>query len=474
MTDPLDSVIRKIQSRLEESFIYRKLGLCFDYAAPPGQFPPQTLPNPKEARNMQPNPDGEGTGIFESAHNGALLFDGYLLRLELGIAAPEEETVFDRLIGGLIRTATIAPRNFLVRGLTADGRGFYGRVDPDSHLLWAYSAWRGFRTGAMASESQVKIQNIVAKWIGRIQQQEYVLTPLSGETLPAGNLLALDWHTGPKLLALLAVAANITGDAAIKSIFIEKADENSSARVGFAVPGGVENPFELMSLQIAFFLLLQFDENEDRKSVIRKRMREVSAQAARFLSAYRELDPEILADAPDLDWRKLSNSSPELAPAWRRFPHERKTVVASLQAALAILLEGDKDAAEPHAEIIADCLQTVPFDKLWLASALAPALSVHALGFELGLWDQELGNRIYAIDGTSSLVADYMAEDFDERRPELAGHTVSPKKAAPPPPEPGKRNGNARPAQATAAAPAEDGERNNNRRRGGRRRRRKK
>ncbi len=436
MTATLNDCLRGALQILEAGFIYRKLGLCYDYVSLPGEFPRKTLPTAREGREGKPNPGGQGTGMAGCTQNGGLLFDGYLLRLECGVAQPGEGRIFDRLIGGLIRTATTAPRNYLVRGLTPDGRGFYPATDVDSHLLWAWSAWRGCRTAAIAKESQVKIENIAGKWMLRLERDGFRIPTVTGGESDCGRLDALDWRHGPKLLALLAVAADITGEAKWRQAYARKAAEGEGARLTAELPGEIESATELLYLQVALHLLAALEADEARRAQIRERQREVALKAVPFLDRYQNLKPQILEETPDLDWRRLAGkdgadeesslSAEGLPLSWRRLAHEADTVRASLEAGLTLVLAGERDLAAPHAPQMTACLRAAPWDKLWLAGTIAPALSLHARGMELGLWDEEALTEALALDAVIPNAALYLAEDYDEENPGKAGHVEPP------------------------------------------------
>lgn len=432
----LNDRVRTIQNALEQRFIFRKLGLCYDYASDPEDFPRKTLPTAKEARENQPNAAGLGTGMADCTRNGGLLFDGYLLRLELGVADPDEERIFDRLIGGLIRIATTAPKGYLARGLTPDGRGFYNESSLEAHLFWAFAAWRGFTTSAIAVESQGKIQNIASRWIARLEQDRFTIPPLQGRG--AGIDLTLqNWERAPVLLALLAVAHAITDDGHWRQVYEDKATENNGARLSWSLPADATEVTLLLNTQLALHLLAAVDEDESRQAMVRERMRALAGRVAPSLRRYADCKQPILEETPDLDWRALDlpvtaatvesgRAAFRLPMAWRRILHEAETVATAMEAALVVLLAGDRELAEPHAEAMADCLRNAPWDQLWLAHALAPAASVHARGVELELWETEILARPLTVDGTESLVAPYLAEDFDDEHPEIAGHTDMP------------------------------------------------
>ena len=65
MTDAvlyLNDRARLALQNLQERFIFRKLGICYDYATTPEDFPRKTLPDARDAREGRPNRSGLGTG----------------------------------------------------------------------------------------------------------------------------------------------------------------------------------------------------------------------------------------------------------------------------------------------------------------------------------------------------------------------------------------------------------------------------
>ncbi len=433
-TATLNDRIQLVHNVLVDHFIFRKLGICYDYRSSPEDFPRKTLPTADEARDHRPNHAGLGAGMAECTRNSALLFDGYLLRIELGLADPNEERIFDRLIGGLIRIASAAPKGYLVRGLTPDGNGFYGSSSLEAHLFWAFSAWRGFQTAAIAMESQAKIQNIASRWMGRLEQDDFSIRFLAANG-PDIDLTLKNWEHGPVFLALLAAARAVTGEKRWQDRYEACAAERE--RLDWTLPADLEKTGPLLRVQLALHMLAAIETEAERLTLIRARLRDVAEHASRFLDRFTNRKDPILEETPDLDWRALEQGQLAVAPGetehlhlpspWRRIPHEAESICPSLEAGLALLLAGDKELAESHAEILTRCLAEVPWDKLWFANALAPALSLHARGAELGLWDEDLLQGSDKEVEKKSLVAPYLADDFDDKHPERAGHTEAPK-----------------------------------------------
>lgn len=418
-----ENMLSMIQT-VETGFLFRKLGICYDYPAPEGVFPRPTLPEPREITRNLPNPTGRGTGMEGSWQTGALLFDAMLLRIEYGYAAPDEDRLFDRLIGGLIRLGAMGNKGTLVRSLGGDGRSAYPEVDADVHLYWAFHAWRAYSTAAIAPESQEKLENIGGKWIQRLVRDGFSLARADGE--PDTSLLLPDAEQGCKLLAILSAAWGLTNDESLADLFDKKRLEADGVRVSGDLPGGADTPMRLLAVQLAWSVLRECAPQETVRDDAPARMKAIAARALRHLEDAPTPDPERLAEVPALDWRALEDQSFSAWPEeWGRIVHEVETVQNRLAAALTLLLAGDRELAQPYAAAIASFLESLPADRLCHSLSPSLALACHAHGVELGLWDTDMADYALAFDGQANLVDKYMEEDYDESHPDQAGHVES-------------------------------------------------
>jgi hypothetical protein len=432
----LDEAIRQAQAAVEQKFLFRKIGLPFDYASTADDFPSKAFATAKEARSNLPNPAGLGSGFHFSCRNHALLFDAYLLRVESGIEGAGDEAILDRLIGGLIRLATVAPKSFLVGGLAPDGRGFYALPRRENHAAWAFAAMRGLTTAAIAPESQEKFRSITGKWMDRIKRDKFRLSSIDGKPAPAGDLSQPEADNGPFLLAMLLVAAKASGEERDLQFYAQTAEENERARLGEFTPESGwtgDTLVDLLWRQAAWSVIRDLDPDAARQEIARGRMRALALAAAQHAAAWRAWDREPAALAPDFDWRKKPKVPLEESPygfalpdAWRRIDNE-KHVEHTITAALILLLPGDAALAEPFAEEIGACLRDIPWQDMLTLTALAPAVCVHARGVELNLWDKELyDSRRETPSADVSFAAKYLEPDYDERNPAKAGHLSPP------------------------------------------------
>lgn len=431
----LDETIRQVQAAVEQKFLFRKIGLPFDYASSPEDFPSKCFATAKEARSNLPNPTGLGAGFHFSCRNHALLFDSYLLRVESGIEGAGDEAILDRLIGGLIRLATVAPKSFLVGGLAPDGRGFYGQPKRENHAAWAFSCMRGLTTAAIAPESQEKFRSIAGKWMDRIRREKFRLNTVDGKASPRGDISQPEAENGSLLLAMVMTGAKASGEEKDWQQYIQLAEENNRARLGSHTPedGWSGRIPELLWRQAVLSVIADNDPEPERVELAKARMRENAAAALGRIGAWRAWDGGLIEEPVDLDWRKCNKVSQDESPygfarpaSWERIDREG-AIEETLSAAYIVLMCGDAALMDGQAEEVAECLRTVPWGNLVSLAAMAPAVGVHVRGAEMGLWDEGLyDSRREAPSSETSFAAKYMEPDYDDENPDKGGHTDVP------------------------------------------------
>lgn len=423
----LDESMAAAWNAIDEKFLFRKLGLPYDFASNPDDFPSQAFATARDVRGGLPNPQGEGSGLACMCRNHSLVFDASLLRVELGINTDADTQRLDRLIGGLIRLATVAPKGFLVGGLTADGRGFYAQPQTDNHAAWAWSAWRGMSTAAIAPESQEKFHSIAQKWFARARREEFHLKTVDGKPAPHADLD----EAGPLLPAMFRVAAWASGSEQDMEEYAAKADENGRARLA---PGpdacAAADLGPLLWRQACLTLLAESDPDKDRQAAARAAMRAAALAAAPHVCLWRQWDKSLIDTPVDLDWRGRPTADTPLgfAPheSWQRLINER-TPAAALQAMLVVLLSADRELANAHAEEMAQALTEIDWGAFVSLEPLAAAVAVHAHGADMGLWEAPLCPGMLGPDpAATTLVAKYMTPEYDELNPDKAGHTEPP------------------------------------------------
>lgn len=410
----INDLIRPALDSLSDTLVFRKLGICYDYRSLPDDFPSRCLPGAKETSAQKPDPRGSRTGMARCALNNALLFDGYALRVEIGFADPAEDKVFDRLIGGAIRLATIAPKGALINGLSPDGKSYYPAVTSESCVAWAFYAWRAALTSTVALESQEKLKNIAARWISRLDSDKFILP--GGDT----SLTGKDWSQQPLIGGIAAAAWALTGEAKWKKL----AEENAV----YDAPLPTEATMaQLLPAQLALHLTEQILTGTPAAEAAKQRQLALLPLAASRLKLYAGFVPAEKIEK--LDWHDLPATAQEaLPPVWKQAVREEETVSESVLAAYGCLLCHDPVALEAYVGDLRALVAGLPWQQLWLAASLCPAAAVHARGLELGLWDEALKEYKFGFDPAIPLVERYMSADYDEKNPEKAGHSEGPER----------------------------------------------
>ena len=433
MSESLSDIAGSALKLLSESFVFRKLGICYDYYCAPNAIPNPLLPHAKDIKQGLPNPAGLGSGMADCALNNALLCDAFSTRLEIGFGTAEDDKVFDRIIGGIIRLATIAPKNSVIRGLSPDGKSYYPQSGHAAALYWAFSAWRAATTPAVASESQGKIRNICQHWMENLEQNGFVLP----NNDPA--LTAADWVGGILKPALLAVAFALSGNEKWRALAL--AELRLSDAAPERLPDSAGRAENLFAMQLSLYLLREIlgtdrptpahaDEPSTEKTAaavandfgntLTAPMTVLADAAAKILAKYPELALNTLDDRPELDWHAVKEDG---ALPWNRIIAENAGIADPALAMLTILWAADAATVQRHAPQIQEFLRFVPWEKVWLGRALTAAALGHALGVARGLWEENLREYQLAFDGKSSLVERFLDPAYDENNPDKSGPT---------------------------------------------------
>ncbi|MDR3211977.1 MAG: hypothetical protein LBU79_08690 [Planctomycetota bacterium] len=427
------SVLRA-KAVVEQRFLYRKLGIPYDYSTPEEGFPSRSLATTKEAKASIPNPSGLGAGFYHSCRNHSLLFDSYLLRLELGIEVANDELILDRLIGGLIRLATVAPKAFLVGGISPDGRGFYHHSSWQNQAAWCFAVARGLTTSAIAPESQEKFAAIVGKWLERLRRDRFVVTSFDGRP-QGGDLADLDSGCGPVYLAIHLTAWLASRQTEDYTAFAAAAMEEEGRRLVTPLPKAEPEPVaDLLWRQAALALLLKHDNNPERQERVRRCLSINAQAAAEWVGGSRAWREPLDGIYPTLDWRRFPRASLEESRGFGFSPfshwewlENEQNLAAAWAAAYVVFLAADVELAERVAAELGEALERVPWEKITGLTALAPILGIHARGVELGLWDKDLTLKRHSFQfAAESFAAKYMEPDYDRENPGKAGHSQPP------------------------------------------------
>ena len=416
MSELLNDAVNVALNELSTKFVYRKLGLCYDYPTAENVFPLKTLPKAGEAANDIPNTTGKDTGMYNCILNNALLFDGYASRFEIGFGTAQDEIIFDRLIGGTIRLGTVAPKNVIVRGLTGDGRYFYSDSCSDAALLWSFTAWRTVTTTSVAVESQQKLVNISSRWVNKLHDKDYKIREENDPIDNEGVLGKL------KLCAILAVCSQLLKNEKWSKEFTQKFTGDFTIAEDASI-------IDLLIAQISLYMITEVHKEDPKvTAVTTPLMLSIGKRASKFIDKYKELDSELLKTEVDTNWRDFKEIKAEFTTSQKRFKNEADSVSTSVHAMYIVLYSGSEELIKEQKDRMIQAIKGIPWEDLTLANSLSSIASIHARGVDYKLWDEPLHEYTLSFKAETSLVADYLKPDYDDTHEHKAGHVKPPKK----------------------------------------------
>lgn len=381
---------------LEHHFVFRKLGLAYDYISPKGQFPSPTLPTMRDVREKIPNAAGLGTGMGDSLRTTCLLFDAYATRLELGIGRPEEDRIIDRLVGGLIRFGTTAPDNRLICGLAPDGRTFYPVVTAAAHTWYAHGLFRACSSPVIAPESQVKLKDIAGKWMAALEDNNFSFAAFADEMgtflYETADQSMEAWLAGIRLLHLAGAVFAITADTRWEKLFALMQDQEGP-HLGGQIDLATLDSETALNLMVILADLNTWSLPEIMGQHVTRLRRELAVKLTSRVVCV-DLPPVPEDEHPDFTWRDIlpgggtteAEVRTRIASTWPRLAIEEK-LNAAAAAAAGVMLCGDAETAEQALATCEKLFTTVAWTSLQCAAPLPALLLAHALGQEFGFWD---------------------------------------------------------------------------------------
>ncbi|MHC4870887.1 MAG: hypothetical protein ACYTFY_03485 [Planctomycetota bacterium] len=407
---------------LEHNFIFRKMGIAFDYVSRPGDFPRSALPKSSDIKSGIPNAAGIGTGLGECIDNTCLLLDGYLTRLELGISRLDEARIMDRLIAGLIRLGTISQQSRIVRGFSPDGRSYYKSYSALNCTWYAHGLLRAYETPTVAPESQAKLRDIGNKWLTALKRNNFDMPGIVNEK---NSLLPLEsqsedkqWENSIRIIHLFAVMHHLTGHKEWLDLYKQYAfDQGGTFKVKADLPAALKDSYKLLSLQMALSDTAALCKEENAQANISLLLKKIAFRSAEVVKGYEHIELQESIDDAVLDWKDglphgdapLSELKERVEKHWPRVGIEMESIAPAVQGALCIMLSGDENLIRDNAPYIEKLITGVEWDKLWTTASISPLLLAHALGHEYSLWDYSC-----EVSCTNRLVGESFGFDFDE------------------------------------------------------------
>jgi type 1 glutamine amidotransferase len=266
-------------------------------------------------------PMGYGSGIEDLAYHNALLL--------YALCDAEEktgETLFaemaHRAFRGLKRMSELSPhRGFVPRGPHPDGKSYYKDSSLDQHTLYLCGLWRFYHSRLIKAEEKTALRDIVRAVIMRLKDAGWAIHVEDGKakSWEGGSMLIQDGKMPLVLLCMVAIAADVLDDAALKADYERFATEDNARRfTSLAKPQDMARPRRYTMFQNQHIIraetLRRIETDPKRRSILRQRTVETAEDMLQcaYLHAFRAL--EWLGEEPTKDASLIPAANRYLAP----------------------------------------------------------------------------------------------------------------------------------------------------------------
>jgi hypothetical protein len=327
----VDALHRELLGRFSDPY-----GLLCDYTAADGSV---LLPTAAECRAAKPN----GLAWWCPIENGAFFTGLWLTALVDRYQATGDEAVAVRArlaADGLLRLSSVGEhRAFIARGLAEDGRSHPPGGSDDQTLPWFYGLWRYLGSGIPGPDERIRVSAAILR-VGMALRDNRWMVPSDPPSIgPRGGFAACTPGTAPRLLFIVRVLHQVSGDAAWLDLYRSLRDSGATAdgptRLALCADGDLVA--EHAAPQWDFYMLwtkghsvaclaalAHWEEDPAAAAAYRRGLLHVADFAAGRV-ALGGWDPAAVPDF-QADWRQL-------LPLWREQPTMTDMVaVATVQA----------------------------------------------------------------------------------------------------------------------------------------------
>jgi hypothetical protein len=351
----LQSRMLEVHDLIWERFVHPETQLIYDYVAPLTEKNRWNhLPTDSEIKASLPNVAGWNAGMEDSALNGGAYMAAMIEAFEL-TKDPKYAEKARRLYLGLKSLAEISPRKgFVPRGYAPGGQAVYVNSSVDQYTLYVYGLWAYYRSSISTSEERRVIAGIVRDICDRIVSDDFQIMTAEGKPALYCNIGALASERASRLLEVLRVGADITGDSRLLELHNTKMKEANWSRLHLIVtpsmvsktPSGTRTPvYGIYQNQVSLIPLLQLEGSLSVKAVYLEAMRVNARLAEDSLDAFRQYTPSIHKEDYTLGaWRNDRTKSGRPPSLEAEYP----VVRVPCEAMCIILLAADKFLVEPQ------------------------------------------------------------------------------------------------------------------------------
>jgi len=226
----IDEAVQRAHHELWRRFIDPAWHTFYDHAGLDGKV---VLPTAEECLADQPNALSWDISVTDGAMFGGLYIEGAIHRWTITRQAEDREKV-RRIAKGLMTLATVGQtKGFIARGLPADGSAHYALGSNDQTSPWLYGMWRYLQSEI---PDEVEHRQAKAKIIEVVEALHSRQWKVPGDRPPFdsfGSFAGFGWGGASRLLFLLKMAADVSGDERWEQIYRQMiAEKNPSGKPG--------------------------------------------------------------------------------------------------------------------------------------------------------------------------------------------------------------------------------------------------
>ena len=401
MDNDLHRKMRECHDRIWDRFIHPELGLIYDYVSNDGRPPFWWLPTADEIARRYPNPQGWSTGMEDGSLNGGV----YLASMVTAHRITGREEYAEkarRLYQGLIRTGTCSPeKGFIARAVTYDNAHWYPASSVDQYTWWMHGMWIYARSGIAADQEIEAVRSVARDVCVRMEQDDWEIYREDGEKAYYLDIGAFTADRSTRLLEVLRIAHDLTGDAHWLDVYYDKVHEEDDRRL-LSVQDTLSfspTPYTVIQTAASLLPLIALESEQNIKNQYVSALNACARGMWYAVPSCYRYEGERTRNADwDPDWRK--RYPPEgfrkgglkfEPPGWA---FEDEVIRRPCEAMMVVAYGADTDPAMKHG-VVRDQLLTVirwaltTYDYEYIHSyALVYAESLYWLAIEKGLLEK--------------------------------------------------------------------------------------
>lgn len=308
----MEEAVEQAHRELWRRFIDPTWHTFYDHAGLDGRV---VIPTAEECRADKPNAMSWDISITDGAMFGGFYMEAAIHRWKITKQAEDREKA-RRIARGLMKLATVGQtKGFIARGLTADGSAHYALSSEDQTLPWLYGMWRYVRSDI---PDEPERWQIIAKIIEVAEALRSHGWKIPCDRPPfdfRGSFAGVSWWGAPRLLFLLKVTADVSGDQRWEELYrqalAEKAPSGKVTRLDLCAKGMVSarqtyHTWTACPGVIGLRGLWELETNPTLKAAYEQGLKASAAVAAESLPLAREFDNNDQRRFL-LDWRELNS-----------------------------------------------------------------------------------------------------------------------------------------------------------------------